>query len=476
MQQQLSTFALAALCCISFQSKAYQIQFKSNVANGTAYLTYYMGKNLNIQDSAVISKAGIASFAGKAQLPGGIYAIVFGNKKYSIDFLLGSSQNLFIQADTANLLQTEITGSKDNDIFKDYQRFVAQNGRLLMAEKKAFNESTNRADSLLHEKNYNKYNDIINQYRLDIITKSPTSLMAVLLQAMREPQVPAAIPLTREDSLRNYYAYKKSYWDGISFADDRVVRTPFFIPKLERYYREVMDQSQVDTLISDIDYKLLLARTAPEMYKYLLNWFTDEYINPKYMGQDAVFVHLFEKYHSKGLTPWLNEQQMEIISRRAYMQMANLIGVKAADITMLNTAEKPTSLYSVDANYTLLLFWDPTCGHCKQELPKIDSIYRASWKQKGVKIFAVLNENVKDQWLQYIKDQNISDWIHVYQTKDMAAAETTSGKAGYRQLFDVTMTPTLLLLDKEKRIVAKKLTWEQVNQLLLVKENNKSAN
>ena len=345
-----------------------------------------------------------------------------------------------------------------------------------MSEKKAFNESTNRADSLLHEKNYNKYNDIINQYRLDIITKSPTSLMAVLLQAMREPQVPAAIPLTREDSLRNYYAYKKSYWDGISFADDRVVRTPFFIPKLERYYREVMDQSQVDTLISDIDYKLLLARTAPEMYKYLLNWFTDEYINPKYMGQDAVFVHLFEKYHSKGLTPWLNEQQMEIISRRAYMQMANLIGVKAADITMLNTAEKPTSLYSVDANYTLLLFWDPTCGHCKQELPKIDSIYRASWKQKGVKIFAVLNENVKDQWLQYIKDQNISDWIHVYQTKDMAAAETTSGRAGYRQLFDVTMTPTLLLLDKEKRIVAKKLTWEQVNQLLLVKENNKPAN
>ncbi len=45
---------------------------------------------------------------------------------------------------------------------------------------------------------------------------------------------------------------------------------------------------------------LLLARSSPEMYKFLLNWLTDEYINPKYMGQDAVFVHLFEKYHSKG--------------------------------------------------------------------------------------------------------------------------------------------------------------------------------
>ena len=84
--------------------------------------------------------------------------------------------------------------------------------------------------------------------------------------------------------------------------DDRIVRTPFFLPKLERYYREIMPQS-ADSLKKDIDYKLLLARTAPEMYKFLLNWLTDEYINPKYMGLDAVFVHLFEKYHSKGLPP-----------------------------------------------------------------------------------------------------------------------------------------------------------------------------
>lgn len=68
-----------------------------------------------------------------------------------------------------------------------------------------------------------------------------------------------------------------------------------------------------------MDYKLLLARFGPqEMYKFLLNWLTDEYISPKYMGQDTVFVHLFEKYHSKGLSKWLNEKQMESISRNLY--------------------------------------------------------------------------------------------------------------------------------------------------------------
>jgi len=141
-------------------------------------------------------------------------------------------------------------------------------------------------------------------------------MMAILLKAMRESPYPEKQPITRQDSLDNYNFYKAHYWDGISFMDDEVVRTPFFKPKLEAYYRQVMPQS-ADSIIKDVDYKLLLARSAPEMYKYLLNWLTDEYINPKYMGQDAVFVHLFNKYHSKGLTNWLNEKQMEAITRRA---------------------------------------------------------------------------------------------------------------------------------------------------------------
>ena len=42
-------------------------------------------------------------------------------------------------------------------------------------------------------------------------------------------------------------------------------------------------------------------------------------------------------------------------------------------------------------------------------------------------------------------------------------------KPGFRQLFDVIQTPTLLLLDNEKRIIGKKLGWQQLNDLLETK-------
>ncbi len=122
--------------------------------------------------------------------------------------------------------------------------------------------------------------------------------------------------------------------------DDRIIRTPFFLPKVERFFREVVSPAP-DSIIKESDYLLLRARTAPEMYKFLLNWLTDEYINPKYMGQDAVFVHLFEKYHSKGCSSWLNEKQITAISNRAYMLMSNLIGDQAADLEMVDSSGAP---------------------------------------------------------------------------------------------------------------------------------------
>ncbi len=437
--------------------------------SGLAYFTYYMGKNRNIEDSTYINSKGVAVFKGDRRLPGGIYSIVFPGKNLSVDFFINKEQQLTIVADSAKLLDIVVQGSTENALFQQYQKVVNEKGGLMQQERTAYMASTTKKDSALHEQKYNEYNKALNAYRENIIAQSPESMMALFLNTMKEPEIIIKNPVTRQDTLDNYQYYKRHYWDGITFMDERIIRTPFFLPKLERYYREIMPQAP-DSIIKALDYKLLLARTCPEMYKFLLNWLTDEYINPKYMGQDAVFVHLFNKYHSKGVSNWLNEKQLETISRRAYMQMSNLLGEKAADLEMIDSTGKPVNLYSLNANFVLVAFWDPTCGHCKEEIPRIDSIYQASWKAKGVKIFAVLSEpDKKNEWIQYTKEKKLFDWTHAYQTKEMEQRTTDAQKPSFRQLYDVIQTPTLYLLDKEKRIIGKKLTWKQFDDLLQAK-------
>ena len=157
------------------------------------------------------------------------------------------------------------------------------------------------------------------------------------------------------------------------------------------------------------------------------------------------------------------------------MLMANQLGEQAANLEMIDSTGKPTALYDVKSPYTIVVFWDPTCGHCKEEIPKLDSMYRASWKAKKVAIYAVLSENQKTEWVKYIKEHGIGDWVNVYQTKEMEDAIVAAQKPGFRQLYDVTSTPTLYLLDKDKRIIGKKLIWKQLDELLQVKMNSEST-
>jgi thiol-disulfide isomerase/thioredoxin len=478
IQMKIITSLLLFLFSFSASNaQGYKVTLQTpDYKSGLAYLTYYYGKNMNVQDSAIVNSKGVAIFQGKEKMPAGVYSIVFPGKNKLFDFLVDKGQIITIKADTSDLInKTEVTGSKENILFQQYQRFVASKGKLLQDEVEAYKNSTNKQDSSMHEKKYKELNEELNNYRDKIIKEHPESMLAALLTSMKPTQVLNTNPVTHEDSLANYQYYKKHYWDGITFMDDRIIRTPFFLPKVEEYFRNILPQAP-DSIIKESDYLLLLARSSPEMYKFLLNWLTDEYINPKYMGQDAVFVHLFEKYHSKGVSNWLNEKQLTAISNRAYMLMSNLIGEQAADLQMVDAKGNNTSLYNVKSDYTIVVFWDPTCGHCRIQVPRLDSIYNAKWKNEGVKMYGVLTETKDlEQWKDFIKENKMENWINVYETEGQRKMIEQAKTPSYKQLYDVIQTPTIYLLDKDKKIIAKKLTMEQMDDMLQMKIKNQAA-
>ena len=151
--------------------------------------------------------------------------------------------------------------------------------------------------------------------------------------------------------------------------------------------------------------------------------------------------------------------------------MANIMGTPAADISLPDSVGKQLSLYNISSNYIIVAFWDPTCAHCKEVLPKLDSFYRAKWKAAGLKIYAVAKETdgTKKDWLNFINEQHLQEWTHVYYSKADDKARIDAGIPGYSQLYDIQTFPTLYLLDKDKRIVAKKLSYQQIDEILQIK-------
>lgn len=447
--------------------------------NQYIYLGYYYGNQKPIIDSVLLDENSSGVFKNGKKLEKGIYLVGYPGKSGYFEIVIDKEQQFSVKADTANILESmKFENSPDNVLFNGYQKFTAKKGleieqyKQLLADAK---EKSNTADITKFTKSINDATKELDDYRNNLIKQHPDATIAVLLTAMKDPEVPPADqhPGGKYDSLYAYRFYKDHFWDGVYFYDERLVRTPFFEDKLDRYFNQLV-YPHPDSVIKEIDWMLGYASANEEMQKFLLIKFVNRYLNQKYMWEDRVFVHLFEKYFSQNSYSWLTEKGKKTIFDRAYSLMANLFGTQAADMEIADSAGKMQSLFAITSPYTVVLFWDPSCSHCKETLPRIDSLYREKWKAANVSIYAVSKESdgSKKDWLSFISDHHLEGWTHVYYSKADETARVSNNIPGYLQLYDIQTVPTLYLLDKEKRILAKKIPFEQINEVLEQKLKN----
>lgn len=463
---------LPVLCMLALQQATAQNGHRVQVnirsfANKFVYLGYHFGNSKPIADSVKLDKNGVGVFQGKEKLKPGIYLLGYPDKKQYIELLIEKNQQFSVSADTADVIKTmKLANTPEGTVFQTYQKFMEVKAKEVMALDAQARTADAKTQAEIRDKRKN-VNEEVTAYRNNLKKKYPGSLISAVFNALKEPTVPEASkhPGGRYDSTYAWYYYKSHYWDDVSFADERLLRTPVFEPRFDTYFRNII-YPLPDSIKAEADKILMMAMKNREMFKFILSKLIDRYINPEYMGQDAVFVHLFEKYIAPGMADWLNEKQKKFVFDRAYSLMANLVGEKAAPLDLVDTAGNPVPLYNINAKYTVICFWDATCGHCKEVVPKVDSIFKAKWKAQGVVLYGVMTDGGKESWVRYIKDNNLSDWIHAYQPEEMKQADYAAGRANFRQLYDIVSTPKLFLLDKEKRILAKQLTFDQLDDLL----------
>lgn len=443
--------------------------------NTWMYLGSYYGQNKILTDSAWFDDNSEGIFKGNKKLPGGIYFFVTPNHTLLFEILMDSLQHFSIVADSAHIENVTVTGSEENILFGEYTKYLSRIGPGLNALQQQLKTAKNASDSSEIKDQQKKLNSELNQYRQQIIDQHPGSMVAMFFKAVKLPDV-KEMPVTengKEDSLAAWRYMKDNFWNNVDFSDDRLVHTPFFDPKLNDYFKYYVS-AEPDSIIPEVNYMLLSSRGGNDIHRYLLGKFTDKYINPEIMGQDKVFLFLFDNFFSKGDTLWLNEKQKKYIFDRAYSLIANQINEPAPPLILQDTSGKAVSLYDIQAPFTFIVFWDPTCSHCKEQLPRVDSMYEAKWKDMGVAILSVnTNENTLDDWKTFIKEHDITGWYQAWQTKEKRQADEASGQANYRQLYDIFQTPTMYLLDEDKHIIAKKLSLEQYDSIIEAKIKSK---
>jgi peroxiredoxin len=361
----------------------------------------------------------------------------------------------------------QVKGSPENKLFNDYQRFIGGRTKESMGLKARLDANKENKDStkILKDK-MSALDKEVKDYRFKIMHDQPASMLTLIFKTMQEPEVP---DFPRDDkgkvldSTFQYHYYKSHYWDYVDFSDERMLRTPIFQNKIKTYTQQLTPLTP-DSIIASVDTIINKSRANKEVFKYSVSTLANYYETSNIMGFDKVFVHIAERYYLTKDAYWADTTMTRKITERVEKIKPNILGTPSHNLIMPDTSFKFHSLYDVKAKYTVLIFWDPTCSHCKKEVPALAQYYD-SVKTAGLsfEVFAVGIESDMDEWKNFIKKNNLK-WINV---------SDLYNNTKFRDFYDIYSTPVVYLLDEDKKIIAKRLDTEKVRDFInnLQKEN-----
>lgn len=495
--KKTTLFLLFFVVLHTFSQTGYEIRMHiKNLTDSVVYLAKYnFGKQYVIDTCNTISKGNIL-FKGKKALDKGVYFLVTQGKTHMFDFLLNENTKLNFYSDIKELqYNLKCTDSKENEDFFAYTRYYMDKNKEFI-ELKSKTKGMSKSDSAKFVLDKAKqFGEEVAKFEADVIKAQQGKFFGDWINLKTEKEA-KEIPSQKNALDSAYYRfnyYKTHFWDGVNFADDRLLGTQFFFDKVNKYFDQIIQQLGPDSVIVEIDKILAKCPRQGEMFKTLYVHFIVNYENHKLMGFDAVFVHLVERYMKTGEVKHIYDERItEKVVEKSNRIKPLLLGAVAPELFLIdtvsgkivnkmgfdtaNTTESITKLYyanmqklaplyktlsSVKAKYTILIFWDVECGHCQTEMPKLLEAYHELKKTVDVKVFSVYTLTEFDKWRKYLIDKK-HDFISVYDPIHLN---------NIKEKYDIFSTPKVYVLDQNKVIKSKHIPVEKIPELIKIYES-----
>lgn len=485
MKYYFSLFVSAILIAnISFSQ---EIKFKvKGLPDTTVHLVKYLGSKLYYADTTKLKK-GIATFDGSKH-DSGIMAFLLPNQQY-FDFI-HNNEDVFIESSIPNFMDNlKVKKSKENEVFYEYIQFIKNNqeaNKELIEERNALGDEENEAKQKLNDK-IKETNKRVKEYQKQLVAKNEGTFVAKVVKMSMDIEVPDP-PKNPDGSLADssfgYKYMRDHYFDNFDWKDDRIINTPIFQKKLEYYYSKEMLLQHPDTIVKYLSRVIDQIPEKSNTYRFVTSNVASYAEKSKIMGMDKAFNILVDNYFcaiDKDGNPkayWYDEAKLDELCEDTKIRLKLVQGAKPPNLILTDTTSKKwIDFYSLDSDYTILYFWDPNCGHCKKETPKLQTLYEKKLKDRNVSVFAVGKATGDDyeDWKKFIREKGLT-FINVGFTQEIydKAKEnpsafqgiTTSESLNYHQTYDIYTTPKLWILDKDKKIIGKGLGISQLEDFM----------
>ena len=434
----------------------YQIKIKAtNTADSIAYFrgTVFDDKNYIPKDTIKLYK-GNYTVAAKKPIIGGIYFLYFPKSKQKVFFVLENLDSIKIEIRGTNYLDSTKFSNKANQQFIEYQ----------LLENKLSNYDTMYAAELAKGKKFNlaqkaaffqpKTSQLIS-YRTTLL-KNLKQVNALFLHLNTLNILDSSVP-----SRKNYIG-RNELIKRIDFKNPKLLFTPNIKNVLNEYYSYY--PLQADSLNKGLDTVMNKVDGKSNMSMYITDYFIKLLHNREIVNNTEAYTYYLEKYILNQKYKISDIKQLDQLKT----ELANLKSLQLQDtcvnMILKDTAGQVQNLqeFASQNKFTLIIFYDPTCEHCKVELPKMDSTINLLENTYNIKVgrYAVCNEPSLPAsiWKDFIVKYNLNkNYINVNLANNM----------DLRKSYDAFTNPIFYLVNNKGILLGKKLSPQTVRNLIL---------
>ena len=417
MRTVTSVFLLLAMIgspCATHGQGGYHIELTLvGAQSGKVVMALQTTEQLVVVDSLPLFSNGSYRFQGSQRLAPGQYTFIQNDRRL-FNFLISFEKDVHLQFNVRidNGRTTEITanGDEENEAYIRFQRFI---------------QDTNRKPNLTETDISN-----IDRYTDSLVRQYPNTLLAIIASNISTPPLPQYMFLN----------------------DRRVLHTSILPIRIQSFFTNVVPP-QPEFVIPQID-TILTRCTDPYVKEWCGAFMLNYFLSSNIMGMENAAIHIAKKYINGEIKPPHSDLIAELNTYVSFNEHS-LIGMPAPELYLPNAEGRRTSLRNLDARFVILLFYDEDCPVCREVMPEIDLTYR-QFRSNNVKVYAVYTQDRYHAWRQYALSLN-PEWISVWDP-DFSSR--------FHQLYNVTGTPKIYLLDQNKTIIARGVDPYVLQQIL----------
>lgn len=364
-------------------------------------MKYKSDKTQSIIDYSSISSAK-KTFKNPQNYDEGIYVLTDSKQNPLFEILIGKDQkfSLYVE-DMMDLNTYKIKGSKEtSDYFKVYSKTIHDKLyiKALESEMEYFPDNARKIDSIKRE---------LYDYQESMLSKDKSSFLNTYIRFI-------------EDSEADHY------FENLPLCDTRILNSRLLKNKLDDYFDNHMANQNAGVICQNIDNLISKTNDCHEVRDYIL-W----YLYSRYFNNDLIYIHLSDNYFSKLEINNLTQNIRNEIIKRSDVLRKITIGSVSPTFSYTDDEGNKIDLSEINAENLVLFFYKPDCQKCIRDK----------------RILGLIKNKQKDLTILYI---NISEDNYSNVSQDII------------NQYDITTTPTIYVLDKNKRIIAKNIKAEEI--------------